>query len=68
MVIQWKLVDLVDFLCGELNHNESAVRIDLSSAERQSEEREKHRHTHTTTMNSYLYFALRFAAAKIGIN
>lgn len=47
MVIQWKLVDLVDFLCGELNHNESAVRIDLSSAERQSEEREKHRHTHS---------------------
>lgn len=47
MVIQWKLVDLVDFLCGELNHNESAVRIDLSSAERQSEEREIHRHTHS---------------------
>lgn len=54
MVIQWKLVDLVDFLCGELNHNESAVRIDLSSAERQSEEREKHRHTH----NNYEFVSL----------
>lgn len=64
MVIQWKLVDLVDFLCGELNHNESAVRIDLSSAERQSEEREKHRHTH----NNYEFVSLFRVAIRCSKN